>query len=639
MGGGQSVEGFLLRNRLLSLIVGSGLVLAASLCEAASQLPSTVDFDHLAEQLDNSDIVRSSAQETTETLNRLRVLLPPGDAQRSLRYRYLNCFLAFTNDAAAGFAYAEQGLRDSSQIGDQEAEANFHFCRGQNHETLSTPSEALADYDAGIELARRMEDARLLGDGLAARGSVQSLLGEQAKALLDFLEAQHSYESAGKTVAAELNLINIAMAYRRLGEFDKARDYLDQSKAFATPRGDTDTLLSVNMELGFLAFEDNDAAHAHVPLQRALELARQLGDRSSVGAALLAQAQAYNIERKYTQAIDALHQAAIEQEATHDKSDEGMDDLQYGIAHAGMGRPAEALKDFDAAEELLKPSNNLRYLAQLYAARAASREALGEPEAVVTDLKRLLSTNAALEQKSRAEHIMLLSYQFDSARRDLENRRLTADKALKELQLASLERIRQWQVLAILLGSVLLLVLVWFALRQVRRMRALDMLAMTDPLTGVANRRRIEHVTRTAISRARVDGRDLTVLTFDIDNFKRVNDSYGHEVGDHILVRVTNACDAALRQFDQLGRIGGEEFLVVLPDTPLDAGLQVAERLRASVATLSLDDVAVGLRLSISLGVAQFKPAESGMRALLRRTDVALYRAKNNGRNCVEVEL
>ncbi|MFC5487760.1 GGDEF domain-containing protein [Dokdonella soli] len=625
--------------RSLSSIVGLGLALASVSSLAALPAPSGSDFDRLADQLDNSELALASAAETANILARLHALLPSDDEVRGLRYRYLNCYLAFPNDATAGFAYAEQGLQDALRSDDKAAEANFDFCRGQYRETLRTPSAALADYDAGIELARHLEDARLLGDGLVARGAVQSLLGEQAKALLDFLEAQRSYDGARKEAASELNLLNIATAYRRLGEFEKARGYLEQSRTFAAQRGDTSTLLAVDMQFGFLAFENNDAAHAHAPLQHALELARQMGDRGNAGAALLAQAQAYNIERKYRQAIEALRQSELEQTAISDNSNEGMNHLQYGIAHAGMGLQAEALKDFDAAERSLASGNNLRYLAQLHAARAVSYEALGKTDAALTDLKRLLETNEALEQKSRAEYTVLLSYQFDSARRDLENRRLAADKVMKEQELVALERIRQWQALAIVLGSLLLLLLAWFALRQFYKMRTLSTLAMTDPLTGVANRRRVEHATSQAIRQARAESRDMTILTFDIDHFKRINDNYGHEVGDQILVRVTSTCQAALRQFDQLGRTGGEEFLVVLPDTRLEAGMQVAERLCANVAGLKLDDLAVGLTVSISLGVTQLKPADSGMRALVRRADVALYRAKNNGRNRVEAEI
>jgi diguanylate cyclase (GGDEF)-like protein len=122
----------------------------------------------------------------------------------------------------------------------------------------------------------------------------------------------------------------------------------------------------------------------------------------------------------------------------------------------------------------------------------------------------------------------------------------------------------------------------------------------------------------------------------DIDHFKRVNDSHGHPAGDQVLEQLVRVCLGALRQHDRLGRMGGEEFLVVLPDTDLEGGLQVAERLRACVAAARPVVDGVELQLSISLGVAQLRPTESGAASLVRRADAALYHAKDNGRNRVE---
>jgi len=114
------------------------------------------------------------------------------------------------------------------------------------------------------------------------------------------------------------------------------------------------------------------------------------------------------------------------------------------------------------------------------------------------------------------------------------------------------------------------------------------------------------------------------------------SNNHGHPVGDQVLEQIVQACQGALRQFDRLGRMGGEEFLVVLPDTDLEGGLQVAERLRANVTAARPTVADVELQLSISLGVAQLRPADTGAASLVRRADAALYHAKGNGRNRVE---
>ena len=617
------------------------LLLATALCahaEPAAQasVRDTVAFDQLIRRLDNGEVALNSRASVDDTLDRLRVLLPSNDAYRRRRYEYMYCFLAFDNDANGGYAYAGRGIEQARQAGDLEAEANFQICRGLYQGRVTTERDALPAYEEGIRIARRLENGRLIADGLTWRGSAQSLLGEQAKALFDFLEAQRLYETVGNTTAAQSNLISIATIYRRLGEYDKAGDYLRQSMASAQRKQDKQEQMVVNLQLGFLATERGDAAAAVAPLQQALALARETGSRQSVGSALLALAESSNVGQQYAEALQHLEHAAREFQAVSDKSNIGMLALQSAEAHAGLGQHELAAREFDIAEANVRHSNNMRYLAELYEERSKNQEALGKPSAALADLKLKMKADAALARMAKTQITTLMSYQFDTERRELENRKLAADKALKEQQLAALERVRSWQRLAILLAGVLLVLMLWLAWRQWRQSRRLHRLALTDPLTGISNRRHIEHMLHMAVDEARRAHRALTVIMLDIDHFKRVNDRHGHPVGDQVLEQIVRACHGALRQFDRLGRMGGEEFLVVLPDTDLEGGLQVAERLRANVAAARPTVADVELQLSISLGVAQLRHADTGAASLVRRADAALYHAKDNGRNRVE---
>jgi diguanylate cyclase (GGDEF)-like protein len=617
------------------------LLLATALCaqgEPAAQasVRDTVAFDHLIRQLDNGEVALNSRASVGHTLDRLRALLPPNDAYRQRRYEYMYCFLAFDNDANGGYAYAGRGIEQARQAGDLEAEANFQICRGLYQSRVTTERDALPAYEEGIRIARRLENGRLIADGLTWRGSAQSLLGEQAKALFDFLEAQRLYETVGSTTAAQSNLISIATIYRRLGEYDKAGDYLRQSMVSAQRKRDKQEQMVVNLQLGFLAIERGDAAAAVAPLQQALVLARETGSRQSVGSALLALAESSNARQQYAEALQHLERAAGEFQAVSDKSNTGMLALQSAEAHAGLGQHELAAREFDIAEANVRHSNNMRYLAELYEERSKNQEALGKPSAALADLKLKMKADAALARMAKTQITTLMSYQFDTERRELENRKLGADKALKEQQLAALERVRGWQRLAILLAGVLLALMLWLAWRQWRQSRRLHRLALTDPLTGISNRRHIEHMLHMAVDEARRAHRALTVIMLDVDHFKRVNDSHGHPVGDQVLEQIVQACQGALRQFDRLGRMGGEEFLVVLPDTDLEGGLQVAERLRANVVAARPMVAGIELQLSISLGVAQLRHADTGAASLVRRADAALYHAKDNGRNRVE---
>jgi diguanylate cyclase (GGDEF)-like protein/PAS domain S-box-containing protein len=162
----------------------------------------------------------------------------------------------------------------------------------------------------------------------------------------------------------------------------------------------------------------------------------------------------------------------------------------------------------------------------------------------------------------------------------------------------------------------------------------MKVLATVDPLTGAYNRRQGDALLAAEFARRARDGRDFAVLMLDIDHFKAVNDRFGHEAGDAVLCALVRDGQKALRAIDMLVRRGGEEFLVVLPDTDADAAMVAAERLRAALAEMEVSafDVAT-VRFTVSIGVAVPLTDNSG--ELLRRADLALYAAKAGGRNRV----
>ncbi|MBI1891525.1 MAG: GGDEF domain-containing protein [Burkholderiales bacterium] len=154
-----------------------------------------------------------------------------------------------------------------------------------------------------------------------------------------------------------------------------------------------------------------------------------------------------------------------------------------------------------------------------------------------------------------------------------------------------------------------------------------------DGLTGVYNRRYLTELGEREIALARRHGRSLAALMLDIDHFKKINDSHGHDVGDSVIKAVTYACLAGVRSIDHVGRFGGEEFVCILPDAGEAEAMRCAERLRQSVEALQLPGPGDPIRFTISIGVAALKPFHESWDALLKDADIALYRAKETGRN------
>jgi len=157
-------------------------------------------------------------------------------------------------------------------------------------------------------------------------------------------------------------------------------------------------------------------------------------------------------------------------------------------------------------------------------------------------------------------------------------------------------------------------------------------LAHTDSLTGLMNRRHFRILADQEISRAERTNHQLFLMMLDIDHFKRVNDTHGHDVGDHALIAIAEVLNSGIRSMDILSRWGGEEFLVLLPETDLTGAMLIAERVRHQVSQIKLPKIPEGL--TISIGLCEAKPGME-LKTATSLADQALYQAKASGRNCV----
>ncbi len=173
---------------------------------------------------------------------------------------------------------------------------------------------------------------------------------------------------------------------------------------------------------------------------------------------------------------------------------------------------------------------------------------------------------------------------------------------------------------------------------QLRQSRAradrMTLLALTDSLTGISNRRRIKELLKQEVERAERYELPLSLITFDLDDFKRLNDTLGHDAGDAVLVETVRVIGSCLRGSDLFGRWGGEEFTIVAPETPAEDAGRFADRIRSILENHDFD---TGHKLSASFGVASYHPGD-GADALVKHSDQALYRAKALGKNRVETE-
>ena len=168
--------------------------------------------------------------------------------------------------------------------------------------------------------------------------------------------------------------------------------------------------------------------------------------------------------------------------------------------------------------------------------------------------------------------------------------------------------------------------------------KALEELAETDELTGIRNRRSFLKFAEKEILRMKRYGGYFSLVIFDLDYFKKINDQFGHINGDIVLKRIVNECQKSLRKNDLFGRFGGEEFIFLLPETNIKNGFSMAERIRKSIENIDFCDIQNGLHVTASFGIVSCKnQVSANLEDVLRSADMALYQAKEAGRNCTRI--
>jgi len=227
-----------------------------------------------------------------------------------------------------------------------------------------------------------------------------------------------------------------------------------------------------------------------------------------------------------------------------------------------------------------------------------------------------LAEHNAFEQESQ---IKLLSEQ---------NNALAAEQALAKIQAAN-------KKLVIVLLSIIILVLAILGTRLWRSHKRVKELAEFDPLTGILNRGHFTQLTQSALKYCQSAEQDLSVIMFDLDNFKKINDSFGHLCGDWALKQVTKACDKIGRKNDIFARLGGEEFCLVLPSCNIDVAIHRAEACRAAIEAIITEQTGCEFTITASFGVTDVKRSGYDLDKLLADSDMAAYASKHAGRNRV----
>jgi diguanylate cyclase (GGDEF)-like protein len=291
---------------------------------------------------------------------------------------------------------------------------------------------------------------------------------------------------------------------------------------------------------------------------------------------------------------------------------------------------AELLEKFISKKQLNQP---LFYKLNLLAARNYAK--LEDFDKAYEYKKAYLKKYAKNNKNQKKQFIALLTEKYQTEKKAQENALLIEQNAIEQKKIQQIEHLKnkQQRNSLILISVGALFVMIMF--RQFRVRRQLMYLSRTDALTGLVNRKTLFYLGERTLTQAQEHKSPLSVIFFDNDFFKKINDSYGHQVGDEVLRRIAKMGNEVIRSRDIFARIGGEEFVLILPDEDMTKAKAVAEHLRAKIAQHDFSQLGIKTEVTASFGVASLVPSITDFDQLLNNADTAMYQAKEQGRNTV----
>lgn len=523
-------------------------------------------------------------------------------------------------DARRALLYAQEADGIAQVQGDARARAEALYLAGRCAELLLDHETALAAYGEALHALHATQDERAVAKTLRAISFVHDTLGDFSRALDYQFRALEIDQRTGDEGSKAATLRTIGIVYSRSGDPETGLDFYRQSLALcrlpqdAQERGKTLNNIGINLKnLGRYAEARAALDEAHdqfaelgLPLQQSATL-------NNLGLVMQRLGDPAGAERTLREALELS-------EATG---------YRYGVAHANLalgrlyiaqGRIGDARGRLEAAltdseRHRLKP---MQY--ECHEALAELFEVTGEPAAALAHFKRFHSLEREVQSEAAHDKLRALQIQLEvaAARREAElerGRQEALTRANAELDALNVS-------------------LTEADLQKTMLLDQLERQTFEDALTGLANRRRLDQRLSDEFALALRHERPLAVAIADLDHFKAVNDRFSHAVGDAALRAIARLLSSQVRHTDLVARFGGEEFVIVLVQSDLDAALRVCEKLRAAVANHAWTAIHPGLALTLSIGVCADTTVAAHDR-MLAMADRNLYRAKAAGRNRV----
>ncbi len=563
----------------------------------------------------------------------------------------------------------DNALRTASRI------AALYGVQAEAYGVLELDANARATAEKGLALVPSDRDPVHLELLMAYTAAVTDSAG--IAAAIQSIEAARASLPAGSRADTCL-LINRGLLEHRLGREDLAIVTLPQAyRASADNPSLLETHVMAADMLSLVMRSMGDYSQALALNQEKIDWDTEHGSTMALSVSRFMRGQILNVMGNYNAAIGEFEKSRSFSAALGDQQGIAFVDQRICEAHIELGQLAAAQRECSSALRIFRNSGSTdsrketevlqariylgigypdlalatmnqvldhhgddvapRIVGSMYEWRARANAALNNYKDAYADLQEYVTRFAAANNAERIRQSGALRARFETDREIERNSSLK--RALESSQEQSSRQAQQlrWNTAVAVAAVGIIALLVYFLVANRRYRMQLVQLASQDALTGLPNRRRTLELAMTALDLAKMTGKPLTLALIDMDHFKNINDRCGHAAGDHVLQEFARAGREALRETDILGRWGGEEFLLLMPETPVELAVASLERLRTLVFGIRLPPTGSDLKVSLSAGLASYDETVKSLEDLIARADAALYRAKNDGRDLIRL--
>ena len=429
-----------------------------------------------------------------------------------------------------------------------------------------------------------------------------------------------------------LSLNGAAILYSQAGQYDMALRYIDQSLAYDHSDRSTCTALTTKAET---LYKSGKLRTDNAQIRSGLDACQRIGDPIYTNIIRLWIAKAQMEQGDVAGALQLLKAHDAEVQATHSSALNSLFRATLAKCSLLTGDLAHASEYASSAIDYANKQVNSQASADAWQVLYQVAKQQGDDTNALAYHEKYAAADKGFLNDTSARSLAYQMVHQQVQAKKLEIDALSKQNQLLQLRQAVSKKTAEMRGLSLaLLLTVLAFIAMWGYKTKRSQLRFMKM-ARRDGLTGLFNRQHFIDAAETVLQYCRESSRDACVILIDLDHFKLVNDVHGHAAGDAILKRAAMVCQALLRSIDVFGRLGGEEFGILLPDCTPENAQQKAEQLRLAIAALSSDESGEGFPVSASFGVSATRCSGYGLRLLLGHADSALYQAKHDGRNRV----